>query len=147
MATRTEEITKFAMLATEAVCRVGTLEAVHRSDPPFDVLMVLFKAVVQVGPGPVLDSLAQDDSDRPGVGAVTIGRHPIWAKAYGRSGRAEEDLRGGHVAGGAEHGVDEVSVPFDRAAEIAPPAPDLLIGFIDVAAPAGLTMAAMTPLA
>jgi hypothetical protein len=41
----TEEITKFIMLATEAVGRVMNLEAPHTSDPSFDAAMILFDAV------------------------------------------------------------------------------------------------------
>jgi hypothetical protein len=46
MAARTEEITRFAMLATEAGRRVAALETAHTSDPPFNSPMVLFKAAI-----------------------------------------------------------------------------------------------------
>jgi hypothetical protein len=43
---RTEEITEFTMLAADALCGVGTLDAPQTSDPPADAAMVLFKVIV-----------------------------------------------------------------------------------------------------
>ena len=53
MMTGTEKVAKLAMLATEAVGGVLVLEAAHSSDPSLDAAMVLFKAIVHVGIGPV----------------------------------------------------------------------------------------------
>jgi hypothetical protein len=80
MAAGTEEITKFIMLATEAVGRVMSPEAPHTSDPSFDAAMILFKAVVQVGAGPVPHRLPQHAADCPEVGAMAVSGHPIWTK-------------------------------------------------------------------
>jgi hypothetical protein len=142
----TKEITEFVVFTAEAFRGVAGLEAPHTSDPALDAAMVLFKAIVQISRGPVPDGSSQHGTNRPRIGAMSVRCHPVRRESHGRLGRTEEGLRGGHVAGGAEHGVDEISVPIDRAVEIAPPASNLQVGFIDVPAPAGRTLAAMTPL-
>jgi hypothetical protein len=84
------EVAEFAMLATEAGSGIVALEAAHTSDPAFDPTMVLFKTVVQVGVGSMADRPTQHGADRPGIGAMAIGGHPIGAKTHGRFGRSEE---------------------------------------------------------
>ena len=101
------------MLVTEAAGSVVGLEAAHTSDPPLDPAMILFRTVVQVSTRSVPDRLAQHASDRSRVGAMTVRRHPIWTKSYGRTGQGER-LGGPHVAVLAAHCVDQVSVAIDR---------------------------------
>jgi hypothetical protein len=124
------------MLATESVGRVMSLEAPHTSDPSLDAAMILFKAVVQVGAGPVPHRLPQHAADRPGVGATTVSGHPIRTKTHGRLGRAEEGPSGLHVTVLVEHGVDQVPVSVDRPIKVAPLAPDLQIRLVDITADA-----------
>ncbi len=81
-AARTEEISEFTVLATEAAGCLMILEAAHTSDPALDAAMVLFKPVVQVGAGAVPDGLAQHAADRPRVGAMAVRRHPVRTEAH-----------------------------------------------------------------
>ena len=61
--------------------------------------------------------------------------------------RAEEPLRRSHVAGLAQHRVNEVTVAIDRSIQVAPAALDLQVGFIDIPTFAIPAAGAMVPLA
>jgi hypothetical protein len=113
------------MLAREEGSGIVALEAPHTSGPAFDPTMVLFKTIVQVGVGSMADRPTQHGADRPGIGAMAIGGHPVGAKAHGRFGRSEERLGRLNVAVLAEHRVDQVAVAINRPVKVAPPATDL----------------------
>ena len=78
---------------------------------------------------------------------MPVGCHPVRHKAGNRPCRAEEFLSRCHIAGRAQHRVDEVPVAIDRPIQVAPAAMDLEIGFIDIPALAGAASYAVTPLA
>ena len=125
MAAGTKKVAEFAVLYTEAGGVVVVLEASHTSNSALDAAMVLFKAVVQVGTGPVPDRCTQHAADRPWVGSMAVRCDPIWTISHGRSRRLEECLRRLHVAVLAEHRIDQVSVPADRQIEAGPATGDL----------------------
>jgi hypothetical protein len=122
-------------------------EATHTSGAPFDAAMSLPEPVIQVDVRPMQNPCAEDCADGPRIGAVPIGCHPLWCEAHDRFCRAKEGVGRFHVAGGAEYGIDEVPVPIYRTIQVGPAAADPQAGFIDVPALAGLTAAAMPPLA
>jgi len=78
---------------------------------------------------------------------MPVRRHPVRGKTGNHRCRAEERLGRSHVAGLAEHGVDQVSVPVDSPVEIAPAALDLEIRLVDIPTPAGTPMHLPPPLA
>ncbi len=66
---RAKEVAEFVVAAAEALGRGEALEAPHTSDAAFDAAVVLLKAVVFVGAGPVDNPPAQRGADRPRVGS------------------------------------------------------------------------------
>jgi hypothetical protein len=142
-----EEVTEFIVLSAEPVGRVMLLEAAHTSDPSLDPAMVLFKSIVQVDVRPVADVAAQRWADCARVRVVPVACHSVWYKAGNRSCRAEEPLRCSHIASGAQHCVDEIPVAVDCSIQVAPPAMDLEVGFVELPALAGVASSAVAPLA
>jgi hypothetical protein len=61
------------VLSADSVSGVMLLEAAHTSDPSFDLAMVLFKPIIQVGARPVVNVAAQRRADCARVGAMPVG--------------------------------------------------------------------------
>jgi hypothetical protein len=124
-AAETQEMAAFIMLTTEVFGALVALETPHTSDPSFDPAMILCDAVIHVSTGPMSHVRPQHAADRSGISAMAVRGYSVRAKAHGGLGRAEEGLRGLHVALLAQHGVDPVFVPVDRPITVTPLAPDL----------------------
>jgi hypothetical protein len=84
MAARTKDIAEFAVFAAEAPGGGVALKAAHTLDPAFDAAVILLETIVQVGVHLMPDGLSQHAADCPGIGAMTIGGHPLRSKSHGR---------------------------------------------------------------
>jgi hypothetical protein len=114
----TQEVAEFIMLSAEAIRRVMSHETAHTSDASLDAAVILFEPIVQVGARPVPDPPAQGRPNRPWIGAVPVACHPARCEARSRVRRAKERLCRRHISALAEHRVNKISVPIDRAIQI-----------------------------
>ncbi|HTF65132.1 MAG TPA: hypothetical protein VK638_20850 [Edaphobacter sp.] len=74
----------------------------------------------------------QHFANGPQIREVPVGGDLQWIYLDSEEGAAKEPLRGSHISGGAEHGVDQIASPINRAIQVGPLAFHLYIGFIHV---------------
>src|SRR5271156_741427 len=110
----TAEVAKLVVASTEPCGRIEALEAAHTSDATFDAAVILLKAIVQVGAGPVLHAPAERRTNGSRVGPMSIRGHAVRDRAGSGLCGPEECPGRSHVAVLAEHGVDESPMPVDR---------------------------------
>jgi hypothetical protein len=92
--------------------------------------MILFKAVVQMGIGPMSNLFAQFAPNRRGVGVVTIACDPVRDSTGHRFGGPKERLGGDEITPLAQHHVHQIPVAIYGAMQIAPAAAELGIGWM-----------------
>jgi hypothetical protein len=129
-----KDIAEFTMLSTKAAGCGLAFDAAHRSDPPLDAAMILFKPVAEISAGPVSSCPAQHGADGPGVEPIAIRRHPVRARRPWSPERIGERFCRTHVAAVAQHRVDQVTELVHRPVEVAPHSPDLQVGFVNIPA-------------
>ena len=116
--------------AAEAMSRIEILEAAHRPVAPLHPSVILFDYVVFILTGAMVDVRAEFLGNGSGIAGMAVGGDLLGLDLGDRSGRAEECLGRGHVAGFAEVDVDQVAVAVDRPVQIAPLSGDFEVGLI-----------------
>ena len=122
----------FIMTSAEASCRAHRTEATHWTISALDPSMILLNAVVEILAVPVSDIRTKLAAYRTRVTVMPIRGHPCGRNASDRFGRTKKLLCRGHIAGLAQHHVHQSTSAVNRSVQIAPPATDFDVGFIDV---------------
>jgi hypothetical protein len=94
----------------------------------------------------MLNALPQGLANSSRIGGVAVGRDPFWRLAGNLPGLAEEALCRVYITGLAQHAIDQIALPIDRAVQIAPLAADFDLRLVDIPCPSSLPVAPGTQL-
>ncbi len=143
--------------AQDRPSRCHRLQPEHRTNSALDGTMILLDPIIEIGalsdpdrlhlaPRSVLEPLCRvAGHDRLPVGLAAVDHDPLWP-AMPPKGSAQELLGGGQIAPLTEPEFDRIAVAVDRAIQIAPLAPDLDVGFVDMPSPGDGSLASIEAL-
>ena len=120
LATRPKVLSHLLKGSAETASTGKRAEAQHRVIALLDAAMILLDSTILVGTTAMFYLRSQYLIDSARIGSVPVGGDLDRIFLNDGESTAEEALRGGHVSGGTEQGIDQIACAINSAVQIAP---------------------------